>query len=93
MHILFSIIIISLILYYSMYTDMNIWTVPMKVRIGMHSMPDTVIHSERPVSRYLVATFGPQMRERGKGHIVNISSVAGKFLRGVFFPLWFVDSL
>jgi len=25
----------------------------------------------------LVATFGPQMRERGKGHIVNISSVAG----------------
>lgn len=26
---------------------------------------------------HLVATFGPQMRERGKGHIVNISSVAG----------------
>eukprot|EP00434_Breviolum_minutum_P026082 symbB.v1.2.023058.t1/scaffold2037.1/size91541/1 len=25
----------------------------------------------------LVATFGPQMRQRGKGHIVNISSVAG----------------
>eukprot|EP00913_Durusdinium_trenchii_P018665 g17540.t1 len=25
----------------------------------------------------LVSTFGPQMKERGRGHIVNISSVAG----------------
>merc|ERR1712222_86832 len=25
----------------------------------------------------LVSTFGPSMRQRGKGHIVNVSSVAG----------------
>eukprot|EP00439_Symbiodinium_sp_Y106_P026054 s1440_g3.t1 len=26
---------------------------------------------------FLVATFGPKMKDRGQGHIVNISSVAG----------------
>ena len=44
-----------------------------------------VRHTERPVSRYLVATFGPQMRERGKGHIVNISSVAGVQRSSILF--------